>query len=1049
MSIDKSDSTDNIWAGVVRGGSYFGYQNGQTYLSIGTTGLVTSTWGAGLLNSASGTAGTAFGNLPANLNSLYSESNNTYANGSGFEVTASGASNTGVFEAAGGTTGLGNFVNYYQNGSSTLISGSTPAAGFGLVATQVYGGAFSGYQNGSSGATQANYASGTYINGGMIGQAFGGGRSAGITFGDSELKITGGQIDTVATGGDYDVAFHKGNANTEMDGGIINGSLVGTLISSGYWTSGGSGKNWNIAYVTNTGTAWSSSNSLYYSPMQLIGSTQVRITGGDYSGAPNGSDLSHKTICGGPVNGQETGSSNIAVDAENATSSSSASPMVGVSSSTLLKFSPGVPFTGGGAPAEQITNANGSLQDTEPWMGSGLTSSINLFIYGNPSQSVLNGAQLSGDSMSAYRADGSANFGGYQTDGNPNVDTDISGVNMTVDAPKDSFGNIYASDYPIAHNTHFLTYYNGISTSGLNYNVNINVLNAGQIMKISGGQGYAAPETSSNTLFDMPMRNGSVYPTGNASNATGVINPSFSSTTVESFTSSNVNWNSSTGSVSSGSNTALVTLGNSANKTGLNHIYLADRLENFTSLDVKNNGILTLNYNPDFTASSTYGTVTGWTANSSVVAATTNGTGITNPGQPISTATQSGATESPSGVVWTAAQPSWTERTSTDATTSQPVGTVYGVSGWTQGINNPSMTYYDPNYESMVGLDTQGTVLNGASAQQMTGTFSNSATGASGSSGTYATGESAYQFASCEFDSKSGIFTGAFWGNSWANQSTTTTFSPLTTQVYLGNVTLDGDSEFSTPYLTTDRIINMHSISMVTTGSKMTWRGNNIAVGTSTSPVNINTSPVSGLSKTENGTYWGTSSSSMPFITFDQKAGTSDGIANINEVNFLGDDPNSMYGYGLLGDTDKTDTAYTATDEIFLGAGQIREFDTNNAKAGGGSWAFNSGFSSDFTTDATTPMGTGDNVGKKVLVTAYDSNGNVLTGSQWNTGATKIVLMYPSSTYAPTSSGSFYSFPSATTGEPCLRAVQQKHNKRAMTPSCLKHQVGVMFKMFQ
>ncbi|WP_054639738.1 hypothetical protein [Lactococcus fujiensis] len=57
MSIDKSDSTDNIWAGVVRGGSYFGYQNGQTYLSIGTTGLVTSTWGAGLLNSASGTAG--------------------------------------------------------------------------------------------------------------------------------------------------------------------------------------------------------------------------------------------------------------------------------------------------------------------------------------------------------------------------------------------------------------------------------------------------------------------------------------------------------------------------------------------------------------------------------------------------------------------------------------------------------------------------------------------------------------------------------------------------------------------------------------------------------------------------------------------------------------------------------------------------------------------------------------------------------------------------------------------------------------------------------
>ncbi|WP_054639741.1 hypothetical protein [Lactococcus fujiensis] len=156
-----------------------------------------------------------------------------------------------------------------------------------------------------------------------------------------------------------------------------------------------------------------------------------------------------------------------------------------------------------------------------------------------------------------------------------------------------------------------------------------------------------------------------------------------------------------------------------------------------------------------------------------------------------------------------------------------------------------------------------------------------------------------------------------------------------------------------------------------------------------------------------------------------------------------------MYGYGLLGDTDKTDTAYTATDEIFLGAGQIREFDTNNAKAGGGSWAFNSGFSSDFTTDATTPMGTGDNVGKKVLVTAYDSNGNVLTGSQWNTGATKIVLMYPSSTYAPTSSGSFYSFPSATTGEPCLRAVQQKHNKRAMTPSCLKHQVGVMFKMFQ
>lgn len=776
VQLDQDSSgSRNTWLGVIRGGSYFGYDNGNTTLRVGTQGIVTSTWGYAKL-------GNSLSSLSYKDNTNSASANGSAGNFSGFEATASGGTATGAYEKT--------LATYFQNGNSTLVSGdaANPTT-TGMVGSGVFGGAFNGYQNGSSQV---------YVNSGIIGQVFGGGRNPSVIWGDSATQVTNGQVDTVATGGDYDTWFHKGNVNTEVDGGVINGSVIGTLNASGGWG------NYTIGILTS------------WNPSGLIGSSNVLIKGGDFLGLPSPGDLANNNYIGGNLNGIITGSATFSIDA---TSATTATPLNNTYATGLMAFPKNIAFSGAAGASQKITNALGTGQTTQAFLGTGNTSTSTLNILGNPSVSVLSGAQLAGDEATATKIDGTSNLAGAGLGSGlatGAIDTRIGQMNINVNAPKDSFGNIYAATYPISN-----------TSSGLMYNTTFNIVNAGQIMNISGGQGYPAQLNTTATTV-----NGTSYPVNTLEVDSLMTNTGTKPgvNQVEDFQKGNIGT----------TNKATINLGS---VTG--NVYVSQAIENFTNLNLDANTILNLKYNPNLTG--------------------------------------------------------------------------YAYSGLP---------------------DTSGMIMNGAGAMAAVGTAQSS----------YLSKVSPYQFGTTKLSDGSGIYTDAYWGNASTNPSTAYQSTAMqSNQFYLGNLDLTGHVQIATPYLLTDRIININNLvthTDATTGNapSLTWFAKNINTIDSNGNITAgNTDPSKGLNKAYNrGAYWGNSNQDMPLITFENTSSSTNGISSITPKNFSGYDTNSVYGYGLLGDTytgsnSTTDNA-TTSNEIFVVPGQIRQFTSDNAAAG--AWNF-------------------------------------------------------------------------------------------------------------
>ena len=203
-----SSGVDNTWEGVVRGGSYFGYDAKDTVLAVGTGGVVSSTWGFAKLG--------VNGTLPT---MAYSDTNSTQGDVSGFEITGSGGTATAKFE--------GVLSTYVQGGTSSVILGNLGGAtasanNSGAIAAAVYGGVFNGYQCSSSKV---------YVNSGIYSLVMGGSRNAGVQWGDTQVLMANGQVNTAVTGGSYDTNYQVGSANTEIDG------VQSTALSLGHCKS--------------------------------------------------------------------------------------------------------------------------------------------------------------------------------------------------------------------------------------------------------------------------------------------------------------------------------------------------------------------------------------------------------------------------------------------------------------------------------------------------------------------------------------------------------------------------------------------------------------------------------------------------------------------------------------------------------------------------------------------------------------------------------------------------------------------------------------------
>jgi hypothetical protein len=804
---------NNTWQGVVRGGSVFGYDNGQTMIQVGTEGLVTSTWGWISMGATNNTT------APSALKMTYDDSQNWRSDSSGFEITASGSSATAHFETS--------YAGYLQNGASNLIIGVAGQANTGTVASSVWAGAFNGYQNATG-----NGGKGTalYINAGIVGMAFGGGRNPGVQFGDSQLYMKNGQVDVALSGGFYDTGFQVGNANTQVDNGVINGSVYGNVSATGAYSTDG----WTTAQ-----------------PYKLIGNSSVLLKGGDYFGTPPSTDLSGKTFAGGCMNGKITGSTSLTVDARDVTKTLQAA---GNSWTTLvpditMAFAKGdnaVPISGGGAPLQYISNNQGDGQETETFVGSGKGSTISTNIIGNTKIQVLAGTNICGDE--------SPSQGHISKVVNTNVDSN----NIYIDAPMDCIANVYAAGYQVQ------TLPNG-------YNVNIYIVDAGQITNISAGQGYPSQYNNS----DNSMANGgtaggtSLYPDYASFDPTTANNTPLAGSNwgVEDFTQNTVPQNF----------TYAINFGFSGN------IYVSNRIENFTQLNMSNNTILHLNYNP--------GT---WTdgVKTYPIAAINTMTGVP--------------------FAWDTTKAGW-----------GPTSPTFG--------------------SSPLDMASSGEILSGAQANDKVSYDSSNLNKSLYLTGPNPA--SLYNFATTTMGDGAGFYTNPYWGgstysNSWPYKLSTALFlghlnangAVQISTPYLSNEGLIN-------------ISSLGQTTGTTTPMSITWlaKDNTINVDSQLRPLDGNTNPNAGFGNYyANGYFWQTSNG-MPLFTFDNTDSANNGVQFGSPTMIKGFDSNTNYQYGLLSDYDTQDvydpnqlgkSNTIMSDEIFILPGQIRQFQVNNPDAG-------------------------------------------------------------------------------------------------------------------
>lgn len=922
--------SDNTWNGIVRGGSTFGYDNGNTYLNVGTEGVVSSTWGYAYSSSST------YGGLNASGQPTisYTDTSNTRGDASAFELTGSGGGYSGDSNTkASFETQLSNYV---QNGNSTVILGASngqTANQSGAIAAVVWGAAFNGYQLGNSNV---------YVNSGIYGSVLGGGRNPGVQWGNTNALMVNGQINSIISGGAYDTDYTNGNSNTEVDGGVVNGSVVGTAQVTGtYRYSGGNG----------------------YVPFATTGSTNVLITAGDFTGSPIPGQLYGKTIAGGPLNGSVQGSATLSVDATKDT----AVAQYGTAWVPLsLGFNTSLPFIGGSTPMQTIVNNYGnSLNNTtNPQLGSGSSSTITVNIYGNSTLPILQNAQIEGDaptvdetrpgsaystptyaSNQTYIAAGNylANYasnnifnellfnanqlltptGQLLTNNNFTDYTNIGSMQINVNAPMDNFGNIFASSYPLG-DVQDTSYYkpNNLgslskpsSTSpGLQYNTQINIKNAGQVQNISGGFGYAWDP--SNTIYTgsgtMPQSATQVAKAGTVPGGMQMTAKNAPMANVYSFGSPSSTYvnagrgvdNFTKAIVGANANTSTIILGNQNGTTataGQTRSYVAGLIENFTNLNVTPHNILTLGYNPN---------------------------------------------------------------TNIAAAAADPFGNILNGSGAMVAVGTPNATNATSYLTNVAPYEFGTTVLGDGS-----GIYADQGWGNPGLSTTQTTGVPVTPTNSTAIPAVAG--TPSIPGSN----------TPLSQQMYLGSLMVIGAVQFATPYLTTDREINLNSIMTMSdtyssssavpsyeftsnggTGdtAQLSWLAQNIG----TSPY---TAPSNGLSQQYvNGYYWGTTQTGMPIFSMENTSSAANGIESLSPTNVVGVDENSQYGYGLVADTDykaasandvgnANGSLACTSDTVYIAPGQIREFEINSSQQNTtvGQWQISSALAQEATSDLT------------------------------------------------------------------------------------------------
>ncbi|WP_314063416.1 hypothetical protein [uncultured Vagococcus sp.] len=256
---------------------------------------------------------------------------------------------------------------------------------------------------------------------------------SGVTQGNTNITLNGGFVDTLEGAGYYDRRIY---GETKA---VVNDGQVDWFLSGGGWTSLKVVGNANVD--VHGGVINASMGASYgdNSAHTIDGDSHMYVYGGDFSGLPRTGNSGFSA--GITQWGTLTGNSNLTIDLRNYQGT--------------FKFPSGT-FISAGKPYNVNT-----------YLGTDASNTMNLTIFADESSGdVLNGADIYGDGGAA---------------GN----TKSGHVNINIDAPGSTIGNLYA------------TQYNNVASNKLLRDVNLNVQRVKSIGGISGGN---ASDVINNTV---------------------------------------------------------------------------------------------------------------------------------------------------------------------------------------------------------------------------------------------------------------------------------------------------------------------------------------------------------------------------------------------------------------------------------------------------------------------------------------------------------------------------------------------------------------------
>ncbi|MBP1039607.1 hypothetical protein I6N95_01170 [Vagococcus sp. BWB3-3] len=256
---------------------------------------------------------------------------------------------------------------------------------------------------------------------------------SGVTQGSTNITLNGGFVDTLEGAGYYDRRVY---GETKA---IVNNGQVDWFLSGGGWNSLKVVGDANVDVhdgVVNASMGASYGDSAAHT---IDGNSHMYVYGGDFSGLPRTGNSGFSA--GITQQGTLTGDSNLTIDLRNYKGA--------------FKFPSGT-FISAGKPYSVNT-----------FLGTNTSNTMNLNIFADESAGdVLNGADIYGDGGAA-------------------ANTKSGQVNINIDAPGSTIGNLYA------------TQYNNVAASKLLRDVKLNVQRVKSIGGISGG---SASDVINNTV---------------------------------------------------------------------------------------------------------------------------------------------------------------------------------------------------------------------------------------------------------------------------------------------------------------------------------------------------------------------------------------------------------------------------------------------------------------------------------------------------------------------------------------------------------------------